>query len=86
MFSERRISSNAVQLLNALEPSEVTLSGIYTLFSAVQPESTELPILVTLSGITKSVRAVQPENALLRIAVTLCGMTTFCSVDCFITP
>ena len=41
----------------------VTLSGIVTLASPLQPEKAEEPMLVTLSGIVMLASPLQPEKA-----------------------
>ena len=68
---------------NALYPIQVTLLGIVTFVSEVQPENTEplspFPIEVTLSGIVTLVSEVQSANAELPIEVTLFGIVTLVS-------
>ncbi len=55
----------------------VTLSGMVTLVSPLQPENAHPPILVTLSGIVMLVRLLQPRNApLLNLVRTPYSITT----------
>ena len=57
----------------------VTLFGIVTLVSLLQPENALSPMLVTLSGIVTLVRPLQPENADFPMLVTLSGIVTLVS-------
>ncbi len=41
----------------------VTLDGISTDFSPLQPEKADAPMLVTLDGISTEVNPLQPEKA-----------------------
>ena len=48
----------------------VTLLGIVTLVSPLQPKNASLPMLVTLLGIVTLVSPLQPKNASLPMLVT----------------
>ena len=54
----------------------VTLLGIVTLVSQLQPENAEDPIIATLFGIVTFVSPLQPENAEDPMPVTLSGIVT----------
>ncbi len=65
----------------------VTLDGIVTEVSPLQPENAQLPMLVTLEGIVTDVSSLQQENAYPPMLVTghppsVEGIATAPVVDC----
>ena len=64
------IVARLLQLLKALPPMLVTLSGIVMLVRLVQPMKALPPMLITLSGIVILVRLVQPLKASSPMMVT----------------
>jgi hypothetical protein len=60
----------------AVEERLVTLFGIVTLVSPLQPENALSPMYVTPSGIVTLVSPLQPENALSPMYVTPSGIVT----------
>ena len=55
----------------------VTLSGIVTSASVLQPVNALAPIVSSMEGSVSSVRPLQPQNALGPIVLTVEGNTTF---------